>query len=481
MKDCTPEALGHRYRADIPLIITIMSPKHDHQENVFYTDLTGPFYEMCATYSCYGTLDVPQHQQDAQEDYDELKHLVPFISLANETMIEDENSDTDETTDAWMSNAVRLYNSIQQITSLLNTNASSYTYKDIILQASESLEDKNQSDQPHVSFMTEHEVAMFESSIASFMTSTASQIDTLRQSLEGTNSAMNLSEDIYTHRSGILSHLLCELKQIMKGFQLMQHMRHREELELYHDPLKCVYHQSHDEMDDLLDMSMDDGMEDNLEPDEEFLNELDRNEEEFQALFNVDDDREYQRIVEEPLPSIPMILTGGPSRNEENKRTQSETPNNTTDKRLPVQPPLMKQNDRSNKVQWKDQQTPKPTPVTTLPTETESYENQSAVLQQEQVFLAASVQNTKLDAAQKVESQMMQITSLLSQFSSLISEQQEEIQVIADATTKSRDNVKKGGEKLVQATEQRKKSRHYFAWVIFGLGLLLLFLNAVIA
>jgi len=458
-----------------------MSPKHDHKEHVFYTELTGPFYEMCATYSCYGSLDVPQQQQDAQEDSDELQHLVPFISLANETMIDDENSDTDETTDAWMSNAVRLYNSIQQITSLLNTNSSSYTYKDIILQASESLDDQNQSDQQRVSVMTEHEVSMFESSIASFMTSTATQIDTLRQSLEGTNSSMNLSEDIYTHRSGILSHLLSELKEIMKEFQSMQHMRHREELELYHDPLKCVYHQSHDEMDDLLNMTMDGGMEDNLEPDEEFLNELDRNEEEFQALFNVDDDREYQRIVQEPLPSFPMMLSGQ-SRNEENGSTQSEkTLNNTSDKRLPVQPPFMKQDDRSNKVQWKDQATSRSRPVTTLPTEAESYENQSAVLQQEQVFLTASVQNTKLDAAQKVESQMMQITSLLSQFSSLISEQQEEIQVIADATTKSRENVNKGREKLVQATEQRKRSRHYFAWVIFSLGFLLLFLNAVIA
>jgi len=458
-----------------------MSPKHDHKEHVFYTELTGPFYEMCAIYSCYGSLDVPQQQQDAQEDSDELQHLVPFISLANETMIDDENSDTDETTDAWMSNAVRLYNSIQQITSLLNTNSSSYTYKDIILQASESLDDQNQSDQQRVSVMTEHEVSMFESSIASFMTSTATQIDTLRQSLEGTNSSMNLSEDIYTHRSGILSHLLSELKEIMKEFQSMQHMRHREELELYHDPLKCVYHQSHDEMDDLLNMTMDGGMEDNLEPDEEFLNELDRNEEEFQALFNVDDDREYQRIVQEPLPSFPMMLSGQ-SRNEENGPTQSEkTLNNTSDKRLPVQPPFMKQDDRSNKVQWKDQATSRSRPVTTLPTEAESYENQSAVLQQEQVFLTASIQNTKLDAAQKVESQMMQITSLLSQFSSLISEQQEEIQVIADATTKSRENVNKGREKLVQATEQRKRSRHYFAWVIFSLGFLLLFLNAVIA
>jgi len=458
-----------------------MSPKHDHKEHVFYTELTGPFYEMCAIYSCYGSLDVHQQQQDAQEDSDELQHLVPFISLANETMIDDENSDTDETTDAWMSNAVRLYNSIQQITSLLNTNSSSYTYKDIILQASESLDDQNQSDQQRVSVMTEHEVSMFESSIASFMTSTATQIDTLRQSLEGTNSSMNLSEDIYTHRSGILSHLLSELKEIMKEFQSMQHMRHREELELYHDPLKCVYHQSHDEMDDLLNMTMDGGMEDNLEPDEEFLNELDRNEEEFQALFNVDDDREYQRIVQEPLPSFPMMLSGQ-SRNEENGPTQSEkTLNNTSDKRLPVQPPFMKQDDRSNKVQWKDQATSRSRPVTTLPTEAESYENQSAVLQQEQVFLTASVQNTKLDAAQKVESQMMQITSLLSQFSSLISEQQEEIQVIADATTKSRENVNKGREKLVQATEQRKRSRHYFAWVIFSLGFLLLFLNAVIA
>ena len=455
-----------------------MSPKHDHGYNLFYTDLTGSFHKMCATYSCYGSLDA--HEQEEELDSDELQHLVPFINLAHENTSSDEDDYIHEPTDAWMSNAVRLYNSIQQITSLLNTNASSYTHKDIIMQATAALDDQNQLRQ--LPAMSDDEVAMFESSIASFMASTASQIDTLRQSLKGTNASTNLSEDVNMHRSGILSHLVSELKEIMKKFQSMQQMRHREELELYHEPLKCIFHQSHDEMDDLLKMSLDDGMEDDLEPDEDFLNGLERDEEQFQELFHMDDDQELQRIVEEPLPSFPLQnVAHTQKRIEEKSQPNIKMPSILANNRFPVQQqvPSMNQDGELNKAQ--QERNDKEISRSTIPTEEESCEMHSAILQQEQVFLAAAVQNTKLDAAQKVESQMMQITSLLSQFSALISEQQEEIQVIADATKTSRQNVNKGREKLVQATEQRKRRRHYFAWVIFSMGVLLLFLNAVVA
>lgn len=458
-----------------------MGPKNDNEKNIFYTDLTGSFRKICATYSCYGSLDAPHHDnvhvQEEELDLDELEHLVPFINLASDNTANDaDNADfIDEPTDAWMSNAVRLYNSIQQITSLLNTNASSYTHKDIILQATTDLRGQNRQ----LSEMSEDEVAIFESSIASFMTSTARQIDTLRQSLEETNTSTSLSEDVNMHKSGILSHLVSELKEIMKEFQSMQQMRHREELELYHEPLKCIFHQSRDEMDDLLDITLDGGMENDYEPDEDFLNGLERDEETFQALFSMDDDQELQQIVEEPLPSFPML--NAKHQTEEQSQTNTGVPTIPANERFPVQIPSMNQDGEFNKAQRNNEEASRARPMMTIPTEEESSKNQCAILQQEQVFLTAAVQNTKLDAAQKVESQMMQITSLLSQFSALISEQQEEIQVIADSTKASRQNVNKGREKLVKATEQRKKKRHYFAWVIFIMGVLLLFLNAVIA
>jgi len=430
-----------------------MSPKTKRHDNIFYTNSTSEFHELCTTYSIYGSFHAPQRSVVHTDNADtEEEELAPFVNLIHHHPTQTNIGRSDP----WINNAVILHSSLQQITSLLQSNSQSYTNNDIFT---------NSEHGP----MSEDEVTLFESSIASFMTSTASQIDTLRVSIDDMNNTA--SEELKTHLSGIISHLVSQLKQIMVEFRSMQLVRHREELELYHDPLKCCYREAN-EVDNLLDGDVDD-----LEPDERFLNMLEREEEEFQALYDhEDDDDELERILAEPLPSFPRQQE---QQHQEEHWHQEEKEEEMP--RAPPQPPAMPMQMKRNQPQPR---TLKPTTINTHaiiePSQIESEQNQAAILQQEQIFLTATVQNTKLDAAHKVESQMMQITSLLSQFSNLISEQQEEIQVIADSTVKSRENVDKGREKLVQATEQRKRSRHYFAWVICFLGFLLLFLNAVV-
>jgi len=98
-------------------------------------------------------------------------------------------------------------------------------------------------------------------------------------------------------------------------------------------------------------------------------------------------------------------------------------------------------------------------------------------LQRESAQLTVSIKNAKLDDVQKVESEMAQIMGLLSQFTSLIAEQQEEIADIHDKTIKTKDNVKSGNEHLIEATERRKSNKHYFAKFIVVMAFILLFLN----
>ena len=99
-------------------------------------------------------------------------------------------------------------------------------------------------------------------------------------------------------------------------------------------------------------------------------------------------------------------------------------------------------------------------------------------LQKEAVLLEASLQND-LDSVYQVEQRMTEITALLSQFSALVSEQQEEIVTIHDTTLSSKENVSKGQESLIDAKERTKRSKHYMATVVWSVAIILLFFNYV--
>mmetsp|Transcript_5145 Transcript_5145/g.9774 ORF Transcript_5145/g.9774 Transcript_5145/m.9774 type:complete len:514 (-) Transcript_5145:28-1569(-) len=508
-------------------------------KNLFYTNLTLNFFKYCTDYLYGGvtSLTAVRSNNDNNsnsnynygsddDDYEQpmlisQQLLLPFVDLStnNHSSSNNDNNKSKEP-DIWTSNAIRLYSSLRQIMSLLDCHSSGYTYKDVIFSTPKQRQSRDETKCSSTttssngysntttsnSRMNEEEVTIFEASIASFLTSAASQIDTLRQqsmiqeehdkhviSSFNNNSHHRdgtMSEDVKAHRSGVISHLVCELEQVMRYFQTIQKQRNRVELELYLDPLKCVYGSGcgggGDDDDNDGDIVRDDILlqrddwEWNLEPDGDYLDSLEKEEEYFQSMFglqkNINDDfanddfQEWRDVLDSPLPFFPIV------RQNENHQELKNHLDDNIDREVVVggtniqreemhflqRPATVVQGDNDDDYKVRNNS------------------RQTEILQQEQIFLNESVQNTELDAAQSIESQMMQITSLLSQFSSLISEQQEEIQMIAGTSATSRMNVTKGKEKLVQATEQKKKSRHYFAWIIFFLGLLLLFLNAII-
>jgi hypothetical protein len=97
----------------------------------------------------------------------------------------------------------------------------------------------------------------------------------------------------------------------------------------------------------------------------------------------------------------------------------------------------------------------------------------AAMLQQESMLLQMKT-NNDLDSVQQMEQTMMHITTLLSQFTNLVAEQQDHIHTIYDTTTVTKDNLQKGTEHLHEAKVRVQSSKHYMATIISGMGIILL-------
>jgi len=107
--------------------------------------------------------------------------------------------------------------------------------------------------------------------------------------------------------------------------------------------------------------------------------------------------------------------------------------------------------------------------------QTDDFSTPAEVLQLESIQIAA--QNSDLDDFQQIENAMVDITSLLSRFTDLVAEQQENVLDIRDAAATAKENMDAGQEQLAEAKERTRRSNHYMAKTIAGLGVMLLLLN----
>ena len=98
-------------------------------------------------------------------------------------------------------------------------------------------------------------------------------------------------------------------------------------------------------------------------------------------------------------------------------------------------------------------------------------------LQRESAALLADYQHADLDSVHRVESSMAEITQLLSRFTDLIAEQAGDVATIHGQAARSRENVDKGQDQLVDAAARGEKSRHPMASFIAACAVLLLFFN----
>ena len=342
---------------------------------------------------------------EPEDEATPLPTAAPGPFMFNQTENENDNVVDDRcgtSSDHWMENALLIDDGIKQITSLLRRKKASY------LSASKS---------------DETEASLLESTLLSFVATTANQIESLRKSISVTN------HDYAQHCSGVVACLLLTLRQdIAEPFGVLQKQRTRFALALYQNPFQCRVLLTHEGGRDIKfvpkqDISMNDMT---------FVSMYD------QEQFEGGEVKRPKSILEKKQ----NISTVTPKKS-------VPTPKQAVSKKQPLP--------------YQDQPEP-------------SSSNHQESLMQEALLLQATL-TSDLDTVQQVEARMTEITTLLSQFSALVSEQQGEIEGVYESTVQSQDNVQKGQDSLVDAAERTAQSKHRMATVVFIMGLTLLLFN----
>ena len=311
--------------------------------------------------------------------------------------------------------------------------------------------------------MPSDEASLIQSTVTSFVATTATEMESLRNLI---NQQQQQESQRSHHQTGIVEILLGRLKEeIADPFGRLQKQRSRRAVQLWQKPIQCSLmmqpskvRKGSDELDAVL------GLEE--EPlQQQFLptRPAHRLHRDFLASYQLLlDDDEAKRVVTPRRPKSALF--------KKRSYDDKEKSNNLSPDSKPSEPKRLKSNDAS-KLPYQAQATQPLNDDTTYYTAPEQ-------LQQEAMLLTASLQSD-LDSVQKMESMMVDITALLSQFSELVVEQQDKFIDIHDSTATAKQNVAQGQEELVDAKERTQQSHHYMAKAIASMGVLLLFFHWV--
>ena len=358
----------------------------------------------------------------------------------------------------------------------------------------------------HYHFTTNHndddddddELVLEESTIVTFIASTANQLETLHQQIQ---QSQQINQKLQ-HYSGMVQSLLQLLQiEIAQRFASWQSLRNRPSIQ----PINYTipHHNHHNNNQDMEEE--DDPLKPptlSTEPIPALMKEEQEFIDTFMAINNKNNNNEDEDTIIIPDISTDIIFPQlkqpppppsiSPPTSSSNQPTQNHPPNRKKSiLKKSTQPPSIisiSNNHHTHhtlgtaagdnyKLQYDIMGNSR---HGYFDPEEEKYElEHQETLQQERAFLQAKAQSQHLNAVTSVENQMMQITTLLNQFSSLIQEQQEEIHIIQDQTKKSTQQVQKGHEELVNNVERRKRAKHYMAKFILLFSFILLFINYI--
>jgi len=364
--------------------------------------------------------------------------------------------------------------------------------------------------------MPEDEATLIQSTVTSFAAQTANEIESLRslirqeEDIEEKEDGKN--EDLRQHRMGVVQVLIGSLKEkVADPFGKLQKQRSRMAVKIYNNPLQCTLAPTvsssatrssggrdsanrsgaTDSFDSIL-LSMSQEEEEPVpQVDQRFLprRPAHRLQEKFldsyddakndlvaagcrpQSLFSID----KKRPADASLSSSASEEEEGSSQS--NKRIKQSSPSPPK-----LKPPAISTSSPSFPVAPKPQV---PVPVRGGRDSDEYYLDSSPYAEREELEREAAQlelvrRDGDLDAVQQMEERMVDITTLLSQFSNLVSAQSEEVQQIHSAAEDAKDNVQKGKEELVDAKERTQRSRHYMASAITVMALILLFFHWIL-
>jgi len=424
--------------------------------------------------------------------------------------------------DPWLDNAHRLRDSIDHMTNVLVREEAQYVdlYGSLRGGRGSGSGSGNAGTTNSSRIMTDEERNSLDASVASFAISTGNRIQALRRSLEdgGDDDGSNGT----AHRLGIVACLVSSLRSdVVDRMAAMHAVRMRSSLDMARDPLRCRLPNQYgrrgggaghgvrsgggadlgnafDDVDgdeDVNDVALRDLLRDvhdaavsssavdggNAELPPSWKEAARAEEEEFNATYGQAGEEALLADLTSPPPSFPGVHDSPPSYDavgEVNTDTFDQEGGDVPSTRLSrrIEPAASTRTSNPPPVY---SPTAAPVDQAMLEYYGETTEEQEAYiedLQRESAYLTASLQN-ELEDVHKIEGKMMEITTLLRQFGDLVSEQQEDIVAIHDQAERSKKNVQAGQDRLVDAGERKKKSKHYMATFIVCMALLLLFLN----
>jgi hypothetical protein len=308
------------------------------------------------------------------------------------------------------------------------------------------------------------EASLIQTTVTSFTATTANEIESLHQCVSTLNCGQKQQ-----HCAGIVQILMTDLKErIAEPFGALSKQRNRTAVQLWQRPLQCRLWTSRRRTNTSPSSSKDSTLE----------------------LLGLDDDDDdgdgtNKNVDQRFLPTRPT------HRLHRDFMQLYERSKLDGSRKLPRPPFLFPLTDDGQKNVSFSVATPAPTTVATRANPKGSHDfgiwsheedgnddraSIAAALQQEAVLLQAKT-HSDLDSVQKMEQTMMDITALLSQFADLVSEQQEDVWEIHDATISTKENLQKGQENLIDAKERTAASKHYMATAITVMAAMLLILN----
>jgi hypothetical protein len=343
--------------------------------------------------------------------------------------------------DPWMETARHIHSNIHEMTMFLSNNRFDYIQLDT----------------------SDDDASLIQSTVASFIATTAAEIESLHQCLSTTPTNQKQS-----HCAGVVQILMIELKErVAEPFGFLSKQRQRAAVELWQTPIQSrlwIPNFFPKEKDATLELlGLDDDDEDELvdkasKVDQRFL---------FKRLshrLHTDFWQSYEtskHAVRRQQP--PASLS---------QRTHEVAHPSTAGYAMAVSDVTSKPKSFATR------QLPQ-VPVTFLGDDDdggEDFASSAAGLQQEAMLLQMKT-HSDLDSVQKMEQAMVDITTLLSQFANLVVEQQENVWDIHDATVTTKENIQQGKENLEDAKERVAASKHYMASAITAMGILLLLLH----
>ena len=396
------------------------------------------------------------------------------INMIDETCQSNNEPNFFDNLDPWMKAALALSASIDEVSTMIDCKSESY------VSSIDAINICFNNRFSAVHSMTNADRSIFETTVASFAAGMAKQIESLRKTVvvEGDHPFMpdnNVNADSGSshhwasgqigHRVGIASCLMQRLKsEIMDPMTSLQSQREKlmsknvtycgdKALDIAQNPLRLFRIEGdatlHRPMPpapwEVGDHDADKDRAERKQEEDEFLN----------VYFDELGDNSTEDNVVNYLSPPPSVLcfmdlpTPSPAVSQASEKNQSQMA-------IPLHQPALQN---------------------TSPSPYEEEGEHLVQLQRESATLLATYQHSDLEGVQKVERSMVDIAALLSRFTDLIIEQQDSILTIHDQALKSKENVDKGQDQLVDAAKRGEKSNHTMATFIFFMAILLLLFN----